>query len=216
MMRNTIVKLCLMMQDFIYFLGNKNLAEFGRLTIGKLSTFLYCRIEYLVLTRSLEEPLPLVEARLPITYRVAEPDDLSRLEGAVLPSELAYFRERLAHGRICFLGFYQDDVAAYGWLTDEVVFEIDNLQLRLGLGDAYVDDIYTLPAYRRQGIASTGALRRLQFLKERGFKRSVSIVRLDNAPALKMNKKLGYKEADRLTFRRILLKRDYHYHEDKF
>jgi ribosomal protein S18 acetylase RimI-like enzyme len=216
MMRNTIVKLRLIVQDFIYHLRNKNPGELGRWIFEKLSTLLYCRIEYFVLTRSLEEPLPLLEARLPITYRVAEPGDLSRLRDAILPSELAYFRARLARGRTCLLGFHQDEVAAYGWITDEVVFAIDNLQLRLGPGDAYVDDIYTLPAYRRQGIGSELHLRRLQYLKERGFKRSVLIVRVDNVPALKIDKKLGYEEADRLTFRRILLKRDYHYHKGKF
>jgi ribosomal protein S18 acetylase RimI-like enzyme len=203
-------------QDLIHCLRHGRIDDAGRLLSEKLRTLLYCRIEYLVLTRSLEEPLPCLKARLPVTYRIARPDDLSYLRDAVLPSELAYFRNRLAHGRNCVMGFYQDNAASYGWITDEVTFEIDNLRLRLGPGDAYLDDIYTLPAYRHQGIGGELHLRRLQYLKEHGFKQSIIIVRVDNVPSLKIAEKLGYQEADRLTFRRTLLQRDYHYHKGKF
>lgn len=212
-MRNATTRLREGIQDLVYCLRHKKL---GRCLSERLRTFLYCRIEYFVLTRSLEEPLPSLEARVPITYRVAEPDDLSCLRDAVLPSQLAYFRKRLAHGRVCILALYQDNLTAYGWVTDKVTFEIDNLQLQLGPGDAYLDDIYTLPAYRRQGIGGGLHLERLQYLKERGFKRAVLIVRMDNVPALRIGKKLGYQEADRLSFRRILFKRDYRYHNGKF
>jgi len=200
----------------VYYLRHENLDATGRWLSETLRTFLYHHIEYIVFTRSLEEPLPSLEARVPITYRVAEPDDLSYLRDVVLPSQFEYMSKRLAHGRVCTLALYQDNLTAYGWVTDKVTFEIDNLQLRLGPGDAYVDDIYTLPAYRRQGIGGALHLERLQYLKERGFKRAVLIVRMDNVPALRIDKKLSYQEADRLTFRRILLKRDYRYHNGKF
>jgi len=212
-MGNATAKLQRSIQDLVYSLRQN---ELGPWLSEKIRTFLYCRIEYYVLTRSLEEPLPSLEARLPITYRLAGPDDLPYLKDAVLPSEFAYFRKRLEHGRICILGFYEDKLTAYGWLTDEVVFGVDNLKLRLAPGDAYVDDIYTFPAYRRQGIGGALHLRRLEYLKEHGYKRSVLIVRVDNVPALKIDKKLGYQEADRLSFRRILLWRDFHYHKGKF
>jgi len=211
-----IVKLQGVVQDLIWHFRHKNLDTIGHWLSETSRIFFYHRIEYFVLTRSLKEPLPSLKARLPIAYHVAEPDDLSCLKDTILPSKLAYFRNRLAHGRICILGFHQNNVAAYGWTTDEVVFNIDNLQLRLGPGDAYVDDIYTLPTYRRQGIGGELHLRCLQYLKERGFKRSVLIVRMDNVPALKIDKKLGYKESDRLSFRRKFFKREYRYHNDRF
>ena len=150
-MRNATTRLREGIQDLVYCLRHKKL---GRWLSERLRTFLSCRIEYFVLTRSLEEPLPSLEARVPITYRVAEPDDLSYLRDAVLPSELAYFRKRLAHGRVCILALYQDNLAAYIWASDEVNFEIDNLELRLEPGDVYWDDAVTLPAYRCQGVYS--------------------------------------------------------------
>ena len=53
-------------------------------------------------------------------------------------------------------------------------------------------------------------------MQERGFKRAVAIVAVDNIPSLKFVTKIGYREADRLSFRRILFKRDYRYHNGKF
>jgi ribosomal protein S18 acetylase RimI-like enzyme len=215
-MRNTITKLWGVIQNLAYHLRHRNFDALGQWLSETLRTCLCHRIEYIVFTRSLEGPLPSFEARLPITYRVAEPDDLSYLRDVILPSELEYFSKRLAHGRICILALYQENLIAYAWASDEVNLEIDNLELRLEPGDVYLDDFYTLPAYRRQGVYSALHLQELRYVQERGFKRAVAIVAVDNIPPQKLMKKIGYQEADRLSFRRILFKRDYHYHNGQF
>lgn len=215
-MRNSIAKARGVIQDLVYHIRHRNIGAIGQWLFETLRTFFHHRIEYIIFTRSLEDPLPSFEARLPLTYHVAEPDDLSYLRGIVLPSQLEYFSKRLAHGRICILALYQDNVTAYGWLAGKVDFERDNLELRLEPGDAYIDDLYTLPAYRRQGIQTGLHLQQLQYLQERGLKRAVSIVAVDNIPSRKMFEKIGWQEIAHLSFRRIFLKRDYRYDNDQF
>jgi hypothetical protein len=54
----------------------------------------------------------------------------------------------------------------------------------------------------------------LRYLQAQGFKRSLAIVAMDNTPSLKMFENLGYEVKGWLSFRRILLKRYYHYRSD--
>ena len=211
-MMNTLPKLWGFIQDLVYSLRNNDRDVTRQWLAGGLRTLVYHRIEYRVYTRSLEDPFPTFEARLPVTYHVAGPEDLPCLRGIVSPSEFAHFSKRLAHGRICILATYQRNITAYIWSTNKVEFEVDNLELPLELGDAYLDDAYTLPAHRRQGIQMALVLQLFRYLQERGFKRVVGIIAVDNIPSQKAADRLGFKQIGGLSFRRIFLKRDYRYH----
>ena len=213
---DTRSKLRGMVQDLAYCLRRRDLATTGRWLGETLRTLFYQRIEYTVFARSLEQPLPSFEACLPIVCRLATADDLSYLRDSVLPSEFERLSRRLAHGRICLLALYQDALAAYMWASEEVDLEIDNLELRLEPGDVYLDDAYTLPAYRRQGIQMGLHIRQLRSWQERRCKRTVAIVAIDNLPSQGLFNKLGYQEVDRLSFRRVLFRREYRYHDGRF
>jgi ribosomal protein S18 acetylase RimI-like enzyme len=176
----------------------------------------YRRLEYIVYTRSLLEPLAVAKPRLPVTLRLATKADLFRFEGAVTKSEAEHFRRRLDHGRYCFLALDGENLAAYCWASTEVRCDVDKLEMRLQEGDAYVDDAFTVPAYRRQGIQTAVHLYRLEHMKNLGCRRAILIVRVTNTASQRLVSKLGYQETDRLSFRRILWKRTYHYESGKF
>lgn len=176
----------------------------------------YRHIEYIVFARSLLEPLPTATPRLPVTLRLAMKADLVRFQGLVLPSEISYFSQRLDHGRYCFLALDGEHLAGYCWATTQVEPHVDNLELKLQPGDVYVDDAFTAPAYRRQGIQTAVHLYRLRYMKDLGCQRAILIVSEDNVASQQLVRKLGYQEIDRLSFRRILWKRIYHYRSGKF
>jgi len=176
----------------------------------------YCHIEYIVFARSFSDPLPTVEPCLPVDLCRADVVDLDRFEGVVLPSELNYFRQRLAHGRHCFLALNGAKLAAYCWATTRVEFDVDNVEIPLQPGDAYLDDAYTLPPYRRRAIQSALHLYRLAHMQRLGCRRAVLIVAEDNLISQKLVHKLGYRDVARLSFRRIFWKRTYHYHSGMF
>jgi len=183
--------------------------------LGRALPALVCwRIEYLVLARSLEGPLPEREARVPVKFSVAGPETIDRLRSFVPPSEADYFARRLALGRTCMVAWIGDEVAAYAWATDQVRFEIDNLEIRLEPGDAYVDDNFTWPRHRGLGVQTALHLHLLKWLQARSFRRVLAIVEMNNASSLKVVDKLGYRPVDRLHFRRFLHWRRYRYLSD--
>jgi ribosomal protein S18 acetylase RimI-like enzyme len=176
----------------------------------------YRHLDYIVFARSLLEPLTVARPRLPVTLCLATEADLFRFEEVVPKSEFEHFRHRLTHGRYCFLALDGENLAAYCWASTEVRCDVDKLEMQLQEGDAYVDDAFTVPAYRRQGIQTAVHLYRLEYMKKLGCRRAILIVSVTNSASQRLVSKLGYQEADRLSFRRILWKRTYRYHSGKF
>jgi len=188
----------------------------GRWMVETLVSLPHRRIEYTVFARSLLEPLPGPEPRMAVCLRPATEADLARFTGLVPPSEQRHFGRRLANGRRCFLALDGENLAAYCWASTEIRFEIDNLELPLQPGDVYVDDAYTVPAYRRKGIQTAVHLYRLGYMRDLGCRRAILIVDVKNTASQRLIRKLGYREADHLSFRRVFWKRTYHYHQGKF
>ena len=207
------------MQDLPTKARQGQLLEASRWLIRTLGTAPYRHIEYTVFARSLDEPLPNAHPRIPTTMRLASESDLRRLRSIVLPSEYRHFARRLAHGRLCFLAIAEEkpeDLAAYCWATTEIDPKIDALVLDLPPASAYLDDAFTVPAYRRKGIQTAAHIFRLQHVKTLGCRRAFLIVDVKNQASQSLVRELGYQEVDRLSFRRILWKRTYHYRQGTF
>jgi ribosomal protein S18 acetylase RimI-like enzyme len=215
-MHNTLIKLKGVKLDLISLMQQRDWKAAIQTLTTPIRIGIYNRIEYYVYIRSLEEPLASVQVNLPITFREATVDDLASLQDFVLPSVLLGFINRLIHGRICTFAFYHSNVAAYAWATHEIEFAIDNVELKLRPNEVYIDDLYTFPVYRHLGIQTALHIHQLQNLREHGVKTSVAIVATDNISSIKLFKKMGYIEADRLSFRRIFLKRFYFYPYGRF
>jgi ribosomal protein S18 acetylase RimI-like enzyme len=187
----------------------------GRWFVETIISLPHRHIEYAVFTRSLLEPLPVIESCLPVTLRLATKVDLQCFRGLVPPSEIRHFAHRLAHGRYCFVALDDENLAACCWATTQVELDVDNLKIRLQPGDVYGDDAYTVPAYRRQGIQTALLVYRLEYMRNLGCQRVVAIVEENNTASQQMVRRLGYQEADRLSFRCISFKRDYRYHNSR-
>ena len=206
---NTWEKLTSLVADLRERARRDSWYQVGRWLVETLVSLPYRHIEYTVFTRSLLEPLPVVEPRISVTLRLATEADLGRFRGFVPPSEMRHFAHRLAHGRYCFLALDGENLAAYCWTATQVEPDVDNLVMRLQPGDIYGDDAYTAPAYRRQGIQTALLVYRLEYMRNLGYQRVVAIVEENNTASQQMVRRLGYQEADHLSFRRILWRRSY-------
>jgi GNAT superfamily N-acetyltransferase len=195
-------------QDLQFKLCQDGLVGTVRWLVRYLMTVPYEHIDFEVFVRSLEEPLPVAQPRIPIAMRLATEADLPRFRDLVLPSEYRHLARRLAHGRFCFLAFpaaNPERLVAYRWAAVEISPDIDALILDLPKGYAYIDDSYTVPAYRRRGIQIALFSFCLEYLRTLGCKRVVAIVGVKNEASRKlMTRELGYREAGRTSFRRIL------------
>lgn len=215
-MKNSLAKLWGAVLDLGYHLSHSTPRQTAEWLAKSVRLLFYNRIEYIVFTRSLEEPLPEFKSDLPLRFQIADLASFSSVRKAILPAEFRRLKKRLLKGRICLLAYWKDEIAYYGWISDKIDFETDNMELKLSPGDAYLDDAYTLPAFRDMGIGSGGALQRLRYIKEKGYKRSVLIVNSKNLPPQRISKKYGYQEADRLILHRILMKRTWRSQSGKY
>jgi ribosomal protein S18 acetylase RimI-like enzyme len=172
--------------------------------------------KYRIFVVSLDKDIPALKPRLPVTIRLATEVDLDLLKGMLPPSQLYNLLHIQTHDRLIFLAFDGELPVSYCWATPQVEFTIDNIKMHLQPGDIYGGMAYTLPDFRGQGIQTALQLFRMRYLKELGYKRVVVIVEDNNQASLTMHRKIGFTEADRLIFRRILWKRIYHYQDGKF
>lgn len=166
----------------------------------------YEHIVFDVFVRSLEEPLPVGQPNLPIVMRLATEADLPRLREMVLPSEYQHFAQRLTDSRYCFLALLKDDqseIVSYCWATTEIDPDIDNLNYDLPSGAAYLDDAFTRPTCRRQGIQTAVHLFRLEYLKSLGCRQVLLIVDVKNHASQKLVRKLAYQKIGQATFLRV-------------
>jgi len=194
-------------QDLQAKIRQSGLLGAGHWLIQYLASVPYEHIEFTVFARSLDEPLPAAHPDIPVTMRLATEEDLPRFRDIVLPSEYRHFARRLTHGRLCFLALLQDnpqELVAYCWAATEIDPDIDKLILDLPPGIAYVDDAYTLPAYRRQGIQTAAHLYRLQYLQILGCKRAILIVDVKNQASQALVRRLGYREIGQTSFLRVM------------
>jgi GNAT superfamily N-acetyltransferase len=210
-MWNTTQKAQRLGADFRYYCRRDGFWQASMWLIGVFLIAPYNRIHWLVMARPLDLPIAPFEPRIPVEWRFAPPADLSLIAYLVPPSEFAYLQRRLSHGRICIMAIHENKAVGCGWMTDKVTFDIDNLEIPLRKGDAYMDDLYVAPEYRSYGVGRALNLKRLEYLRDHKFTRVLAIVRSDNEPALTLNRRNGWVEVDQMTFRRILFWRKFQY-----
>jgi len=143
----------------------------------------------ILFARSLEDPLPDVQLDEGLTIREITAEDLDFI---ALTDELeAKFCQRsLESGATGLAALKDNQLAAYIWFAPKVDLYLHQIYLPLAPGEVYSFNSVTLPAFRRQGIQSTLYHWMFQLLCERGYKRVLTLVGLDNYPSLQMNSRL--------------------------
>jgi ribosomal protein S18 acetylase RimI-like enzyme len=111
------------------------------------------------------------------------------------------FREPLARAALC--GLLADPAVGKAWIFCDGVAPVGYVVLTFGysfeyLGrDAFIDELYVQPQYRRQGIGSQA----MAFVEERARELGVHAIHLEvdhgNDPALGLYRRGGYEDHER-------------------
>lgn len=183
-----------------------------RRTVGSLWNALRRRIYHrhrsIWFERPLDETLELIRPEFDGRLDFEHPRDVARwinernIPGTNDPSEISSLLKR---GQILAGVFDGAQIIGYVKIGWEKVYVLDyRIDLTFPPGDFYILDAYLIPEMRGLGggpfIASASSLE----MKQRGFKRRISHVRIDNLPMLKSGAKAGYREIGRVDFRMIL------------
>jgi ribosomal protein S18 acetylase RimI-like enzyme len=106
----------------------------------------------------LDRPLPAslangFAARIPATFKRIGQEAAEELAQVMELDNPAVILQRFAAGRHCYVARVADQLVAYGWVTfdEECIGEL-GLSFRLKVGEAYIWDCATAPAYRGQRL----------------------------------------------------------------
>lgn len=111
---------------------------------------------------------------------------------------------RLRSGHLLFVLKESGRIIFFLW-ADRKSVKIDWFDLSFSIPEdvAYITGVYTHPDFRGRGIASKLKREIFQYLKNEGFKHLIGIVDPSNVIALKIDKKIGFKEYQILNYKRI-------------
>ncbi|MDO8479274.1 MAG: hypothetical protein Q7W02_24405 [Candidatus Rokubacteria bacterium] len=131
----------------------------------------------------LTQPFPVIEARVPVTMRVATAEDLDTLADELTSFwvNLAAAREQLDRGDLLCLTFANGTLVNRGWVTfsSPSVEELGVL-LELQPGESCLYGSVTRPEWRGFRIEPAAALFRNGLQRARGYRRHISWVWADN------------------------------------
>jgi GNAT superfamily N-acetyltransferase len=197
-------RLAELIEDWVYLIQRDGwryaLPEVGRAIV----TLPYRHIEFIVLARSLLEPLPDLQSRIALEIREFGSADLNLARQINRPSEARVFAQRLAHGHVGFLAQHEGQPAGYAWACTEIDPTIERVNLKLDPGDVLCTDAYTASAYRGQGVQTALTLACLRLFRDLGYRRALAIVEVRNHPSLAVwRRKVGAQAIGWMTFFRI-------------
>jgi len=179
-------------------------AAFGQ-ALAAIKEMLFYTAHTVLFVRSLDTPLDDGKVSQDVTVKELEVQDLTLLEAAVKRSDAEWYRSLLRGGRTCLIALKDKQLAAYMWLTTEVDPHLEREHVPLAPGDAYVVEIRTAPAFRRQGFQKMLLKHAIAWAKEQGCSRLVSMTGVDNDASLSLHNKLGYRRVSCITRTKVLI-----------
>jgi GNAT superfamily N-acetyltransferase len=157
--------------------------------------------KFVVMARSLLEPLPDLQPKMTLEIREFEPADVDLVRQINCPSEARVCAQRLARGHKGLVAQHKAQVVGYGWGCTEM--SLERMPVQLDSGDMLCTDAYTTPAFRGQGVQTAIMLARLRLFRDLGYNRALTCIIENNYPSLTVWRKVDSQVVKRGDFRRI-------------
>jgi GNAT superfamily N-acetyltransferase len=160
------------------------------LTRKIISTF-YRRV--VVLSRSMDDPLPQMDSPFPIEITNLQEKDLSDYQRFRPEQRPPVIRKRIADGDQCFLVRSEGQIVHSGWVATKRKFEpYLRCTLILQPDEIFLYDHYTHPFFRGNGLAQARDIFVLRHYRQKGYQRSLAVVATENKPAFRPFEAIGY------------------------
>lgn len=136
------------------------------------------RRRYLFYALALSDAVAPTPSQIPFRLDPVVEDDLPRLL-SVRPGfySLPQLQTRLQQGHLAFVGRSLETIVHLRWIFVGSV-QLPYLARRLVLapGEGYLDEVYTVPAWRRKGVEGTAAYEMQRAMHHRGFRRIICAI----------------------------------------
>jgi len=203
-MLHSLSRLAELAQDWAYLMRCSGWRSAAPEVLQSLAALPYRHARFVILARSLLEPLPDLQAKIPLEIRGFKPTDLDLIRNIDRPSEVNLCAKRLLHGHVGLLALYAGRPAGHAWASDTMEPSVERVELRLEPGDVICVDAYTAPAFRGKGVQTALAVARLALCRERGYRRMLTYIEVGNRPSLAVwQRKLGCQIVGYVDFVRI-------------
>lgn len=200
-------KLTGFVRDLGFYLHKRKNPYIRRFFHERVRSFFYRRIDYCLMARPINSPIPARPNPVGVEIRPGVVEDIDRFAKKIFPSEIDRYRRRLRNGRKFFVTMLEGRWINHAWITQRLSFAIDNIDLDLKEGDIYIDDAYTVPELRGRGINTLLHHYILEECRKRGFRRALIIVDVKNTASMRAMEKCDFASIGRFVYRRFLLSR---------
>jgi GNAT superfamily N-acetyltransferase len=164
-------------------------------------TLPYRRLGFVVVARSLLEPLPDLQPKIALEIREFEPADVDLVKQIDRPSEARACALRLAHGHKGLLALHNGQPAGYAWGCAEMALE--RVHLKLDPGEVLCTDACTALAFRGKGVQTALTLARFRLFRDLGYQRAIAYIEARNYPSLAVWRKFGSRVVGHVDFSRV-------------
>lgn len=191
-------------EDWRYYIRRDGVIRTLPFLGGEIARLSFNHLSYLLVMRSLEEPLPDVQPSIASEIRPFTPADLAIVSAMTRPSEAKLFARRLAKGHVGLLALHAGRPIGYAWGTAKLDLEVEKIPLHLEPGDVLCSDMYTMPEYRGKGVQTALTLARLQLFRTLGYRRAICYIAVGNSPSLHVwQRKIGCSTVGQIDFLRV-------------
>lgn len=172
--------------------------------------FIFHRYQQIVLSLSLDDPIPEIQPLRDITIRKATPADVAELHQLVVTHNWLRtkkeFSDWIAKGYPFFVAIAGDEIVGYASVLLEVPsgHPIFSKAVNFKDDDAWGGDAFVLPTYRGSTIYPALGIEAMKCAKAAGYQRILATASPNNSSARSAHKKIRYKEIKEITFTRIL------------
>jgi GNAT superfamily N-acetyltransferase len=188
-------------QDWSYSVRRDGWRSALSYTIDDILALPYHHTKFVVMARSLLEPLPELKPKIALEIREFEAADLDQVRRINRPSEARICAQRLDRGHRGVVAQYEGQVIGYGWGCTEM--SLERMPVQLGSSEILCTDAYTAPAFRGKGVQTVLMLARMQMFRDLGYNRILTCIIEDNYPSLAVWRKVDSQVVQRGDFRRI-------------
>jgi GNAT superfamily N-acetyltransferase len=200
----TISRLHEFTEDWRYFTKRGGLKSSLALITTDIARLPFRHLKFIILARSLTDPLPELKPRIELSIRPFNQDDIDLVRQIDRPSEARLCTKRLARGHKGLIALHQGQPVGHAWGCTEVDTNLERVHPKLELGDVLCADVYTTPEFRGKGIQTSLTISRFKLFRDLGYRRAVSYIEMQNTPSLAVwQRKLGSKQIGWVDFIRF-------------
>lgn len=181
---NPLNRLGELFEDWKYLLRRDGVRSAAPVIGLELLRLPYRRLRFVILARELSDPLPAFQPKIPLEIRPFVPNDLTFAQAMDRPSEARLCQRRLERGQTGFVASTGGQIAAYAWACTEMDPHLERVTFNLLPGDFLCTDVFTVPAWRGQGIQTALTLARMEHYKALGYQRAICYIEQHNTPSL--------------------------------